>query len=106
MLLADFDDDIALLILNQLVPKDLVSLQLTCRWGKEIARQDSLWKEICADRFKTWNTHLFPASPDNQEPGDTGLFSTILSWTQKIDESVQHAQITLPCPGGLGRLPV
>ena len=91
MLLVDFDDDIALLILKQLVPKDLVCLQLTCKWGKEIARHDSLWKELCADRFKTWNMHLFPASPDLEEPCDTGLSSTILSWRLHCLKSIRRS---------------
>lgn len=77
MLLIDFDQDTALLILNQLVPKDLVCLQLTCKWGKIIARHESLWKDICADRFTIWNTHLLSASPGNHEAGHTGLSSMI-----------------------------
>ena len=73
MLLVDFDEDLALLILNQLVPKDLVSVQLSCKWGKTIARHDTLWKAFCADRFTTWNTHLLSASLGTHEAGRAGL---------------------------------
>ena len=72
----DFDEDTALLVLKQLAPKDLVCLQSTCKWGRTLARHDVLWKSLCAERFKTWNTQLFPASLGKHvaaSSGDVGL---------------------------------
>ena len=79
MLLIDFDENIALLILNLLVPKDLVSVQQSCKWGKTIARHDDLWKAFCADRFTAWNTHILSASLGCHEAAYTGLFSISLT---------------------------
>ena len=79
MLLIDLDENTALLVLKHLDPKDLICMQTSCQWGKTLASHDSLWKAICTDRFKTWNTHLLSASPGSHEAGFTGPFFLLAS---------------------------
>lgn len=76
MRLVDLDENTVLLILKHLEPKDLICVQLTCKWGKTvIASHDSiLWKTLCAERFATWNNQLIIASQDRHESGTSSVF--------------------------------
>ena len=74
----DLDENTTLLILKYLDPKDLVALQLSCKWGHAVASQNSLWKTLCIERYAIWNTHLLPASKDGREAGRDGMQFTYI----------------------------
>ena len=73
MILLDLDENTALLILRYLGAKDLISLQIACKWGRTLATHDCLWITLCTERFSILNTHLFPASPTGHQASHSGL---------------------------------
>ena len=78
MRLGDLDENTTLLILKYLDPRDLVSLQLTCKWGHAVASQNPLWQTLCSERYAIWNSHLLPAPPDEREAEPDGMQYTLM----------------------------
>ncbi len=73
MRLKDLDENTTLLILKYLDPKDLISLQLTCKWGHAVASQNPLWKTLCIERYAIWNTHLLPPIQAGRDADADGM---------------------------------
>lgn len=77
MFLVDLDENTALLILKHLGAKDLISLQIACKWGRNLASHECLWRTLCTERFSILNTHLFPASFTGHQASHSGLCANL-----------------------------